>query len=271
MAAAALLALALVLPATAADPEAADGAATLAAVPGRVLLDGPSRRIGMPAVTFDHWNHRTRFTCRVCHVDLAFAMRAGETRVTARANEDGQYCGACHDGKARGGRPAVFRACFGWPRPDPARGCPRCHTGPGAGRGGFDAFAATLPADVAGDVDWVAATLRRLVEPADVLEGVTPRRAKMRIDRDVELKTVGTWMNDVVFSHRRHVGWIACELCHPEVFPISRRGELRLRMVDMRAGRYCGACHQGVAFPLSTCQRCHGRRGPPVGPAPLLR
>jgi c(7)-type cytochrome triheme protein len=267
LAPAALLALALALPASVGEParapaEGATPVPAAAGVPGRVVLDATSPRIGMPAVTFDHWNHRRRYTCRVCHVDLGFAMKAGETRVTARANEDGLYCGACHDGRARDGGPVLFRACWGWPRSDPARGCPRCHTGPDVGRGAYDAFARAMPPDVAGDVDWVAATRRRLVDPADVLQGVTPRRAKMRIDRDVELRTVGTWMNDVIFSHRRHVGWIACELCHPEVFPISRRGDVRIRMADMRAGRFCGACHQGVAFPLSTCQRCHGRHDP---------
>jgi c(7)-type cytochrome triheme protein len=259
------LALALALAAPAVEPAgaAADGPTPGAvAVPGRVVLEGAASRI-MPAVTFDHWNHRTRYTCRVCHVDLAFAMKAGESGVTARTNEDGQHCGACHDGRPRADGKVLFRACWGWPRLDPARGCPRCHTGRNAGRpAAYDAFVQAMPTDIAGDVDWVAATRRGLVQPVDLLEGVTPRRAKMRVDRDVELRTVGTWMNDVIFSHRRHVGWIACELCHPEVFPIARRGDVRYRMADMRTGRYCGACHQGVAFPISTCQRCHGRRDP---------
>jgi c(7)-type cytochrome triheme protein len=81
----------------------------------------------------------------------------------------------------------------------------------------------------------------------------------MRIDRDVEIRSRGTWMNDVTFSHKKHVSWIACELCHPDVFPVGRRGVVRYRMDEMRAGRHCGACHLSVAFPLSTCQRCHGR------------
>jgi c(7)-type cytochrome triheme protein len=81
----------------------------------------------------------------------------------------------------------------------------------------------------------------------------------MRIDRDVEIRALGTWMNDVTFSHKKHVSWIACELCHPDIFPVGRRGAVRYRMDQMRAGRHCGACHANVAFPLSTCQRCHGR------------
>lgn len=228
-------------------------------VPGRIVLDGGSTRVGMPAVVFDHWNHRPLYTCRVCHLDLGFAMKAGDTKVTAQTNEDGTHCGACHDGKSLVEGRTIFRACWGWPRPDPIRGCLRCHTGPSPGAGGYEEFKRTMPADVAGDVDWVAASRRGVIAPADALPGVTPRRAAMRIDRDVEIRSKGTWMNDVVFSHKRHVSWIACELCHPDVFPVGRRGAVRYQMDEMRAGRYCGACHVSVAFPLSTCQRCHGR------------
>jgi c(7)-type cytochrome triheme protein len=250
-------------PAAAGDGATAGKAAAVHAtveVPGRVILDAFSGRVGMPAVLFDHWNHRALYTCRVCHVDLGFAMRAGETRVSAETNEDGAHCGACHDGKTlHDGRP-VFRACWGWPRLDPARGCARCHTGPRSGRPvAYEAFQQAMPLDVAGDVDWVAASRRGLVRPADAVPGVTSRRPAMRIDRDVEIRSLGTWMNDVTFSHRKHVGWIACELCHPDVFPVGRRGAVRYRMEEMRAGRYCGACHLNVAFPLSSCQRCHGR------------
>jgi c(7)-type cytochrome triheme protein len=253
-------ATALEPPSGAAAPSGEAVAASAVTIPGRVVLDSGSSRLGMPAVTFDHWNHRVLYTCRVCHVDLGFAMRAGETAITAQTNEDGAHCGACHDGRRlHEGRP-VFAACSGWPRPDPARGCTRCHTGRGAGRpAAYEQFRRTMPIDVGSDVDWVAASRQGRIGPADVLEGVTPNRATMRIDRNVEIRSVGTWMNDVTFSHKRHVGWIACELCHPDVFPLGRRGVVRYRMDEMRAGRSCGACHGSVAFPLSTCQRCHGR------------
>ena len=225
---------------------------------GRVLLDGGSSRVGMPAVTFNHAPHRLLYTCRVCHVDLGFAMKAGETRITAAANESGALCGACHDGKRLQDGAPIFRACHGWPRLDARRGCPRCHTGPGAGPSpGYEALRQALPADVAGDIDWAAASRRGLIRPADFVEGITGRRPSLRLDRDVELHTSGTWMSDVTFSHRRHVEWLACELCHPEIFPVTKRGSVRFNMADLRAGRYCGVCHLTVAFPLSTCSRCH--------------
>jgi c(7)-type cytochrome triheme protein len=227
---------------------------------GRVLLDNFSTGIGLPAVTFDHWRHRALYTCRVCHVDLGFAMKAGATRVSAATNGSGAHCGACHDGKrVHEGRP-IFRACYGWPHADPARGCTRCHTGPNAGPGsGYEEFVRAMPVDIAGDIDWVSAG-PRLIKPTDTVEGISVKRASMRIDRDVEIRPRETWMHSVTFSHRRHVAWAGCELCHPDVFPM-RRAAVTYEMEAMRAGRYCGACHLTVAFPLSTCGRCHANEG----------
>jgi c(7)-type cytochrome triheme protein len=227
---------------------------------GRVMMDAAAARAGVPAVTFDHWQHRASYTCRVCHVDLGFAMKAGETQVTAAANESGAYCGACHDGKRlHVGRPIV-RACSGWPRTDAARGCTRCHTGPNRAPGpDYEEFKRSMPADAAGFIDWAAALRRGVVKPADELEGVSPKRPAIRVDRDVQIRALGTWMNGVTFSHRMHSVWIPCELCHPDIFPMSRREPVRYTMAAMREGRYCGACHVSVAFPLDgwSCARCH--------------
>jgi c(7)-type cytochrome triheme protein len=241
-----------------AEREPAAPVYTAVAIHGRVVLDTSSTRFGMPAVVFDHWRHRALYTCRVCHVDVGFAMKAGETRISAGTNENGTHCGACHNGKTQHqGRP-IFRACAGWPRNDPARGCPRCHAGASAGVGAdHAAFVRAMPVDVAGDIDWAAAARRSLIRPADAVEGVTLKRSTMRIDRDVEIRPLGSWMNAVTFSHRRHVTWVACELCHPEVFPVTKRGSFKYDMAEMWGGRHCGACHLSVAFPLFTCPRCH--------------
>ena len=260
MGAAAALCLAL-LAAAPAEGEEAKSTALYSTVDhhGRVELDVSSTKARVPSVTFEHWRHRALYTCRVCHVDLGFAMKAGETQVSAASNEAGQHCGACHDGKRlHEGRP-IFKACAGWPRADPTRGCTRCHTG--ASRGAdpaYEAFKASMPLDVAGYVDWAAAMRRGLVKPVDAVEGISPKRAPLRVDRDVQIRPLGTWMNGVTFSHRKHVAWISCELCHPDVFPMSRRDSVRYEMASMRSGRACGACHLTVAFPLGTCSRCHG-------------
>jgi c(7)-type cytochrome triheme protein len=214
--------------------------------------------MGLPAVAFDHWRHRAMYTCRVCHVDLGFSLRAGETEISAQTNEDGTHCGACHDGKTlHKGRP-VFRACSGWPRADAARGCTRCHTGASDDpRPAYEELARRLPADAAGDIAWAAAVQRGLLEPRDTVEGVEVHAPAMRIDRDVTLGAKGTWMETVTFSHRKHAALNGCELCHPEIFPATAAGTAKFRMGDVAAGEYCGVCHRNVAFPLDQCKRCH--------------
>ena len=50
---------------------------------GSVVLNNYSRKAGVLPVIFDHWNHRTMFTCRLCHIDIGFAMQAESTRITS--------------------------------------------------------------------------------------------------------------------------------------------------------------------------------------------
>lgn len=253
------VALALVAP-SATRPEPEGGVPDDAY--GRIVLDRSSTHAGVPAVAFDHWRHRLRFTCRVCHADLAIALRAGETGISADTIQAGQHCGACHDGKPHAGV-TVFSACTGWRRFDPGRPCPRCHTGaagPPGGRADYEALARVLPHDASGFVDWDAAERRRLLAPSDFVEGISLHRPKMAIARDLPIGVKGTWLGSVTFSHRKHALWNGCELCHPEIFPVTARGAARYDMESIRAGQACGACHRTVAFPLSSCPRCHAIR-----------
>jgi c(7)-type cytochrome triheme protein len=261
----AVLALAAAVAAQAGEDAAPVSLHPADALHGRVVLGGsgsrlaaPESRFAVPAVAFDHWRHRAMFTCRVCHVDVGFALAAGETGVSAATNEAGEHCGACHDGKRRhAGRP-IFAACAGWPLVDAARGCTRCHVGATAGPGrGYAEFREAMPLDSADYVDWAAAERRGLVAPEDHVEGLSDARPPMRIDRDVTIAAVGTWLENVTFSHRKHAAWTGCELCHPDVFPLTQRGSVRYDMAAVQDGRYCGVCHRNVAFPLDACRRCH--------------
>jgi c(7)-type cytochrome triheme protein len=262
----ALLPLAAALAATLCAPPPLDARASpvelvTPRVFGRVVLEQSSAQAGMPSVVFDHGPHRAAYACRVCHVDLGFAMRAGETKITAESNESGTHCGACHDGKRQHRGKPIFRACSGWPRPDPARGCTRCHSGGRAGLSArYLALEATLPCDANGLVDWAAALRRGVVTPLEHLDpGVG--RAPMKLDRDLSFGSAGRWMREVTFSHRKHVAWTACEMCHPDVFPVTKAGTVRMKMQQIWAGQWCGACHQTVAFPLDECGRCHQEEG----------
>jgi c(7)-type cytochrome triheme protein len=58
------------------------------------------------------------------------------------------------------------------------------------------------------------------------------------------------------FSHVGHAS-MACYMCHPSVFPQALQGFTHR---EMRQGRYCGACHDGVtatAIEKMTCSGCH--------------
>src|SRR6266540_4287568 len=87
-------------------PASADHGWRLPQVPspsrfGNLLIDRTSSVNKIKAVTFSHWLHRTRFTCRVCHGELDFAMKVNGTTISEAANQSGKFCGAagCHDGK----------------------------------------------------------------------------------------------------------------------------------------------------------------------------
>ena len=66
---------------------------------GNVVIDNHAARADSDPIVFPHWVHRAKYTCRLCHVDLGFAMTAGETGITDEDNRNGLYCGACHDGQ----------------------------------------------------------------------------------------------------------------------------------------------------------------------------
>jgi c(7)-type cytochrome triheme protein len=226
---------------------------------GRVVIANRSEAARLAPVVFDHWLHRASYTCRVCHVDVGFAMRAGATGITAADNAAGQYCGACHDGKRQGpGGKKIFASCTKTVPADDAT-CVRCHS---AGKGvrpehDFAAFAKNLPRERFGNgIDWEKAELDKLVRPADFVEGISIKRPALPAQKDFALTAKLEGMPNIIFSHAKHTVWNGCELCHPDIFAV-RRGGRAITMVQIFEGQYCGACHTQVAFPLIDCQRCH--------------
>ena len=66
---------------------------------GNVVINNYSEKNNIAPVVFKHWVHRARYTCRVCHVDLGFAMEAGGSDIKEADNLNHLYCGSCHNGK----------------------------------------------------------------------------------------------------------------------------------------------------------------------------
>lgn len=223
---------------------------------GKVILDNHSAT-GPGPVEFDHWLHRSYFTCRVCHVDVGFAMQANATGITAVTNREGFHCGACHDGKKQfEGRP-IFAACSDGPE---NKECDRCHLlgNRGARKYRYHEFTAKFPKGIYG-VEWERAERTGIIKPIDFVEGLSIKRAPMPARGNVSIEPEYPWVHPVMFSHQKHVVWNGCELCHPDIFPFTQKGTVRFSMFLNVEGRYCGACHGKVAFPLNNCAGCHPR------------
>ncbi len=62
----------------------------------------------------------------------------------------------------------------------------------------------------------------------------------------------------VVFDGKSHAdAKLKCADCHtkPKLFPMKKGAH---KMDDMKAGKSCGACHDGKkAFAVSECAKCH--------------
>jgi len=66
---------------------------------GDVVINNYSDAAGMRPAIFPHWFHRIRFRCVVCHGELGFQFKAGGNDITMLKIFDGQFCGACHNGR----------------------------------------------------------------------------------------------------------------------------------------------------------------------------
>jgi len=227
---------------------------------GRVVINRYSVGAGMAPVVFDHWLHRAIYTCRLCHVDAGFAMEAGGTGITAETNMKGYYCGACHNGAMEYEDRKLFASCAKEYTPEEGKRCVKCHS---EGKEvkmdyEFTAFTKDLPKKGFGNgVDWEKAEETGLLRPLDYVRGISVKRPSMKMTKDVPIESKGSWMSDVIFSHKKHAAWNGCEVCHPEIFPPAVKEAVQYTMLQIYDGQYCGVCHGKVAFPLSECGRCH--------------
>lgn len=227
---------------------------------GRVTLGNHSGSAGIAPVVFDHWLHRAMYTCRLCHVDIGFAMETGATRIRAATNRDGFHCGACHNGKSVYKGKSIFAACSDNSAREESERCGRCHSAgdPGEKERKFDEIFGNFPRIGVGNaVDWEEAESKGLVKPLDFVEGISISRLPLKMDKEITIESKGAWMSNVMFSHKKHAIWNGCEVCHPEIFPSTKQGTVKYSMFQIAGGEYCGVCHDKVAFALIDCQRCH--------------
>lgn len=215
---------------------------------GDVFMDRVSTTAKMTPVVFSHWVHRPKYTCRVCHLELEFAMTAEETAIICeKGTMRGRYCSVCHNGST----------AFG-PRGDEGENCKRCHnanTSPN--RDKFSEMIKNLPRDGYGNgVNWSKALDEGLIRPKASLSADASSRP-IRIGKTLELRAEMSGIPPAVFPHKTHEQWLDCSNCHPEIFNIKKKTTKHFSMERMLKGEFCGTCHFKIAFPLNDCRRCH--------------
>jgi c(7)-type cytochrome triheme protein len=215
---------------------------------GNVVMRRSSKKAGMQPVVFVHWSHRARYTCRVCHMELGFSMRSGDTGITREQYLAGKYCGACHNGQTaftvKGGQSPQ---------------CERCHMKDTKDlEAMFDKFAAALPMSSFGNgIDWATALDKGLINPANsILSDAPPMQLPPKLKIPIKLGTASP-RSDVIFSHEEHFAELDCSSCHPDIFNIKKKGSEAFTMERNIYGNFCGSCHMQVAFPMQDCRRCH--------------
>jgi c(7)-type cytochrome triheme protein len=209
---------------------------------GNILINRVSVSKGIKPVTFSHWQHRRKYTCRVCHTELEFNMKVNTTEITETDNKSGRYCGACHNGVI------AFRH---------TANCGKCHNGDIAyAAGRFSEFQTRpFPTTSYGNgINWVESLREKMITPANFLR----RRAHdMSFDKTLILESEWSIIPPSIFPHRAHIEWLECSSCHPEIFNIKKKTTKNFSMSAILDGKFCGICHLNVAFPMNDCKRCH--------------
>lgn len=227
---------------------------------GKVIIRNYSDQAGLAPVQFDHWLHRAYYTCRLCHVDIGFAMEANATQMRADSITKGYYCGSCHNGIRVMGRKKIFASCSLDGRSGKHPRCSRCHSVRENVQKeySYHSFTGKLPRlQLGGLIDWEQAEVRGLIVPVDILPGTSIERPALDVRKDFEITSRSSWMGNILFSHKKHALWNGCEICHPDIFPSVKKGTLKYSMFEISGGQYCGLCHNTVAFPINHCQKCH--------------
>jgi c(7)-type cytochrome triheme protein len=143
---------------------------------GKVVINNFSEKEEIEAVVFEHWLHRSKYTCRLCHVDIGFAMTANETMVSCEDNRNGMYCGSCHNASEAFAETA--KTLLGGEK----KNCDRCHSSGKEVKFEYDFYSFTrdFPRERFGNgIDWETAELDGLITLKDFLPGISIKRQKL--------------------------------------------------------------------------------------------
>jgi len=211
---------------------------------GNILIDRTSRKNNVKPVTFSHWSHRTKYTCRVCHFELGFDFNTNSTDITEEDNKNGLFCGACHNGNIAFGHSG--------------ENCEKCHNGDiSYGSEKFEELRSKLPKAAYGnEIDWAKALKEGAIKPK---YSITKDEKPLDFDKLLELRAEWSGISPAVFPHKAHVQWLDCANCHPDIFNIKKKTTKHFEMKYILGKKFCGVCHLSVALPVDNCKGCHPR------------
>lgn len=122
----------------------------------------------------------------------------------------------------------------------------------------WEALTEALPKDATDEVDWSAAVADGLIAPRNTIPPAPPEEQEV-LELDAVLGDPES-PTRAVMPHAAHTRWLACDSCHPDVFPMQG-GETHTSMEEINDGKTCGICHGTVAFSATSCARCHPDMG----------
>jgi len=208
---------------------------------GNIIINRGTGEADIKSASFSHWSHRTKYTCTVCHLELGFNMVLNTTIITEKDNQDGRYCGACHDGRTAFGHTEAH--------------CKKCHNA-NKSYGGekFKDLNGFSSAPYGNRIDWVKAIESGQIKPKNFL---TEETEPIQFEKELLLEAEMAMIPPAVFPHKAHIAWIDCAICHPDIFNIKKKTTKHFSMSYILNNEFCGVCHGKVAFPLDDCKRCH--------------
>lgn len=119
---------------------------------------------------------------------------------------------------------------------------------------------ALMPLDTEGRTDWMSALRGGSIAPRAGLAGTEKMKG---VDLDIIMTNTSS-LPAVRFPHRAHTEWLTCSNCHSQIF-LPQKGGNFITMAGILQGQSCGVCHGKVAFPPTTCNRCHNTPSPRAG------
>ena len=215
-------------------------------------------------VMFSHDIHAGMFGCDECHPDLFIAQR-NSNQVGMAKMEEGESCGACHDGSTAFGVSSDCSSChesasdiamesdvgdvmFSHTVHMDMFGCEECHP---------DIFQPKANSNKVGMASMEEGASCGACHDGGTAFGVSSDCITCHSNAK-NLAINAENLGPVPFSHSLHTDMFTCSECHPDIFK-AKANSNQVGMASMEEGASCGACHDGSsAFGVTeTCNTCH--------------